>query len=105
MSEEITNYSVTSEFWNDFHFSDEFLRGEWSFHPTAKARLHRLLGAPTREDWFCSRYLKGRKNLRALGSGTGRCETELRILSKSEISSYDLCDVSPVALEAGKEYA
>lgn len=99
------NLSVTSDYWDKTHFANDFLRGEWSFHPQAKARLHRLLGAPTREDWFCDRYLKGRKNLRALGIGVGRCETELRMLSKSNIVQYDLYDVSPSALAAGQQYA
>lgn len=97
--------SVTSDYWNKQHFANDFLRGEWSFHPAAKARLHRILGAPSREDWFCDRYLKGRRNLRALGIGAGRCETELRILSKSDIVQYDLFDVAPDALDAGREMA
>lgn len=97
--------SVTSDYWDKMHFANDFLRGEWSFHPAAKARLHRLLDAPSREDWFCDRYLKGRSGLRALGIGVGRCETELNILSKSNIVQYDLYDVSPVALDAGRQYA
>lgn len=97
--------SVTSDYWDKQHFANEFLRGEWSFHPAAKARLHKMLGKSSREEWFVDRYLKGRKNLRALGIGTGTCATELRILSSSDIASYDLYDISPVALDAGKSMA
>lgn len=97
--------TLTSDYWDKQHFSDEFLRGEWSFHPAAKACLHNLLGAPSREEWFCKSYLEGRSGLRALGIGVGRCATELRILSQSGISQYDLYDVSPVALEGGRRHA
>jgi SAM-dependent methyltransferase len=105
LSEHNIDLSVTANHWDKQHFANEFLRGEWSFHPQAKARLHRLLGAPSREDWFCDRYLKGRKNLRALGIGVGTCTTELNILTKSNIVQYDLYDLSPVALDAGRKMA
>lgn len=105
MSGKTADLSITSEYWDKFHFDQEFLRGEWSFHPMAKARLQKILGASSREEWFCDRYLKGRKNLRALGIGVGRCTTELRILSISDIVSYDLYDVSPAALDDGRKYA
>lgn len=97
--------TVASDYWDRQHFSNEFLRGEWSFHPAAKARLHRILGAPSREQWFCDNYLKGKTGLRALSIGAGRCTTELRILSMSGIARYDLYDISPVALEAGRATA
>ncbi len=95
----------TSEHWDSHHFSDDFLRAEWSFHPEAKARLHRQLGAPSREAWFHNTYLAGRTGLRALGVGVGRAVTEINILSLGAIDRYDLYDLSPAALADGKRYA
>ena len=95
----------TSKHWDSHHFSDDFLRAEWSFHPEAKARLHRQLGAPSREVWFHNTYLAGRSGLRALGVGVGRAVTEVNVLSLGAIGHYDLYDLSPAALADGEAYA
>lgn len=97
----------TAEHWDKQHFEASFLRGEWSFHPAAKARLHdRILGGVSaREEWFWKRYLAGRSGLKALGIGVGRCESELRLLTTGTICHYDLFDLSTVALDYGRRDA
>jgi SAM-dependent methyltransferase len=95
----------TSQHWDRQHFDPTFLRGEWSFHPAAKARLHKLLGYGSREEWFWATYLDGRKNLRGIGIGVGRAETELALISTGVFSHYDLYDISPVALDAARQQA
>ena len=96
---------LTSTYWNRQHFAADYLRGEWSHHPAARKRLHRFLGGESREEWFWRHVLNGRSNLKALGIGVGRAETELRLLSTGTIDRYDLYDVAEVALEAGAEIA
>lgn len=97
------DHSRTANHWDTQHFDPVFLRAEWSFHPYAKARLHRQLGGvAAREEWFYFRHLAGRSGLRALGIGVGLCESELRLLSTGAIARYDLYDVSPAALAGGK---
>ncbi len=94
-----------SVYWNRQHFAADYLRGEWSHHPAAQARLNRVLGGLSREEWFWRRVLNGRSGLRALGVGVGRAATELRLLSTGTIAQYDLYDPASVALEAGAEVA
>jgi ubiquinone/menaquinone biosynthesis C-methylase UbiE len=89
----------TRQYWNDRHFDPGYAREEWSFHPAAKARLHKLLGFSSREEWFWSNYLSGRTGLRGVGIGVGLGQTELRLISSGSFSHYDLYDVSPAALE------
>lgn len=103
----MTDLTRTAEHWDKQHFETSFLRGEWSFHPAAKARLHdRILGGvSSREEWFWKHYLAGKSNLTALGIGVGRCESEIRLLTTGTISHYDLFDLSPVALEDGRQTA
>ena len=98
--------SVAANYWDQRHFDPSFLRGEWSFHPYAKRRLHRLLGGvSSREAWFHDNYLKGRTGLRALGIGVGRAASELALLQLGGIDRYELFDVSPVALADGAQEA
>lgn len=100
------DHQRTADHWDQQHFAEAFLRAEWSFHPLAKKRLHKLLGGvESREQWFHKKYLNGRRNLKALGIGVGKCQSELHLLSMGAISQYDLYDVSPVALGAGRETA
>jgi 2-polyprenyl-3-methyl-5-hydroxy-6-metoxy-1,4-benzoquinol methylase len=100
------DHQRTADHWDQQHFDQSFLRAEWSYHPLAKERLHKLLGGvKSREQWFHRKYLKGRSGLKALGIGVGTCESELRLLSMGSIAHYDLYDVSPVALSAGKAEA
>lgn len=99
------DYKQTADHWDNQHFDQDYLRAEWSFHPYAKARLNKLLGFNSREEWFHHRYLAGRSGLRALGIGVGTCETEVNILSLGAIAHYDFYDVSPAALEDGKRRA
>jgi SAM-dependent methyltransferase len=99
------DYGRAAQHWDRQHFDQSFLRGEWSFHPAAKAKLHKLLGFGAREEWFWANYLNGKSNLRGLGIGVGLAKTELSLLTTGVFSSYDLYDVSPVALDAAKEDA
>lgn len=95
-----------AEYWNQRHFDPAFLRGEWSFHPYAKQRLHGLLGqVASREEWFHNRFIRGRTGLRALGIGVGRAASELALLAMGGIERYELFDVSPVALADGQREA
>lgn len=94
-----------AEFWNKQHFESAYLRGEWSFHPAAKDRLHALLGFSSREEWFASKYLAGRRGLRALGVGVGTANAELRLLTTGMIDRYDLYDFSEAALMQAKRDA
>ena len=81
------------------------MRGEWSYHPGAKARLHKLLGFGTREEWFWTKYLRGRSNLAGIGIGVGLAQTELSLVSTGAFVSYDLYDVSAGALAAARHSA
>jgi SAM-dependent methyltransferase len=99
------DHAKTADHWDRQHFDPIFLRREWSFHPVARKRLHKQLGAPSRERWFHDRYLKGREGLRALGVGVGRAETELNLLALGGLKHYDLYDLSPVAIEDGRKAA
>lgn len=97
---------AAADYWDQRHFDPTFLRGEWSFHPLAKTRLHRILGdVESREQWFHDRYLLGRNGLRALGIGVGRAASELTLLTKGAIDRYELFDISPVALADGQREA
>ena len=98
-------HAQTAAHWDRQHFDTEFLRREWSFHPLAKQRLYRLLGAPSREHWFHSRYLVGRHDMNGLGIGVGRAETEINMIGLGGFARYDLYDVSPAALEDGRKTA
>lgn len=103
---EVGKQQAAAAYWDERHFDPTFLRGEWSFHPLAKARLHRTLGGvESREQWFHDRFLSGRTGLRALGIGVGRAASELTLLTKGAIDRYELFDVSPVALAEGKREA
>jgi SAM-dependent methyltransferase len=95
----------TSQYWNDRHFDPAYLREEWSFHPAALARLHKLLGFGSREEWFCANYLNGKTDLVGLGIGVGLGQTELRLISTGVFAHYDLYDVSQDALEHVKRDA
>jgi SAM-dependent methyltransferase len=99
------DYQTTANFWDKTHFDPVFLRREWKFHPTAKSRLHALLGASSREQWFHNRYLSGRSGLRGLSIGVGKAEAELNLISLGGFDRYDLYDVSPVATETGRQTA
>lgn len=100
------DHSRTASHWDKQHFDSAFLRAEWSFHPYAKDRLHKLLGnVDSREEWFYYKYLNGKSNLTALGIGVGTANSELRLLSTGTISRYDFYDVSPIALNAAKKNA
>lgn len=100
-----SDLSTASRYWDDRHFDPGYMREEWSFHPVAKARLHKLLGYSSREEWFWARYLNGRTELRGIGIGVGLGQTELRLLSTGVFAHYDLYDVSPAALEHAKREA
>jgi len=91
-----------SQYWNTRHFDPRYLREEWSFHPAAKARLHKLLGYSSREEWFWVNYLNGKSGLRGLGIGVGLGQTELRLVTTGVFAHYDLFDVSADALEQAK---
>jgi ubiquinone/menaquinone biosynthesis C-methylase UbiE len=95
----------TRQYWDDRHFDPGYAREEWSFHPAAKARLHRLLGASSREEWFWTKYLSGKTGLRGVGIGVGLGQTELRLVSSGAFAQYDFYDVSPAALEQVKRDA
>ena len=95
----------TRQYWDDRHFDPGYSREEWSFHPAAKARLHRLLGAFSREEWFWTKYLSGKSGLRGVGIGVGLGQTELRLVSSGAFAQYDFYDVSPAALEQVKRDA
>lgn len=86
------------DYWDERHFDPAYVREEWSFHPAAKARLHRLLGFSSREEWFWANYLNGKSNLRGVGIGVGLGQTELRLISTGVFAQYDFYDVSPAAL-------
>lgn len=94
-----------ADYWDAQHDADTFLRAEWSFHPLALARLSRILGAATREEWFAKTYLAGRPARRALGIGVGPAKSELRLLAGGAVERYDLYDVSPGSLAAAREQA
>lgn len=94
-----------AEYWDAQHDADTFLRAEWSFHPLARARLHRMLGYDSREEWFAGTYLAGRPARRALGVGVGPAQSELRLLAIGAVERYDLYDVSPASLASGREEA
>ena len=93
------------QYWDHRHFDPDYLRQEWSFHPAAKARLHRLLGYPSREEWFWAKYLRGKSGLRGIGIGVGLAQTELRLTTTGAFAQYDLYDVSPSALEQARHDA
>jgi SAM-dependent methyltransferase len=93
------------EYWNQRHFDPNYAREEWSFHPAAQARLHKLLGFSSREEWFWANYLNGHNDLRGLGIGVGLAQTELRLISTGAFTHYDLYDISPLALDAAKREA
>jgi ubiquinone/menaquinone biosynthesis C-methylase UbiE len=99
------DHTKTATHWDTQHFNKTFLRAEWSFHPFAKARLHQLLEAPSRENWFHDRYLKGRSGMKALGIGVGKAETEINLMGLGGFARYDLFDVSSVALAHGRKSA
>jgi SAM-dependent methyltransferase len=94
-----TDQDRASQYWDSRHFDPGYLREEWSFHPAAKDRLHKLLGYPSREEWFWNKYLSGRSGLRGIGIGVGLAQTELRLVTTGAFAHYDLYDVSPEALE------
>ncbi|MEI5668090.1 class I SAM-dependent methyltransferase [Bosea sp. CCNWLW174] len=97
------DHQQTANHWDRHHFDPGFIRAEWSFHPYAKERLHRILGGvASREEWFSRTYLQGRSGLRGLGIGVGLAKTELSLLATGAFEQYDLYDVSPVALAGGK---
>jgi len=93
------------QYWDERHLDPRFSREEWSFHPAAKARLHQLLGYPSREEWFYDKYLKDKSGLRGLGIGVGLAATELRLLEMGAFAHYDLYDVSPEPLAQAKRAA
>jgi len=97
-----TDQTRASRYWNHRHFDPHYLREEWSFHPAAKARLHKLLGFSSREEWFWANYLNGNAGLRGLGIGVGLGQTELRLVTTGAFAGYDLFDVSADALEQAK---
>jgi SAM-dependent methyltransferase len=99
------DHTRTAEHWDTQHFASTFLRAEWSFHPSAKARLHKLLGSPSREQWFHDRFVQGRKGLRGLGIGVGRAETEINLIGLGGFERYDLYDLSTAALADGQKTA
>jgi SAM-dependent methyltransferase len=94
-----------AEYWDEQHDAGTFLRAEWSRHPLALARLQRILGAATREEWFARTYLAGRSARRGLGIGVGPARSELRLLASGAVERYDLYDVSPGSLASAREQA
>lgn len=95
----------TADHWDRQHFSTAFLRAEWSYHPLALERLHRLLGADSRAEWFARTFVPHPPARRALGVGVGTATTELDLLAGGAVAHYDLYDVSPVALDAARAEA
>lgn len=97
--------NVTAQYWNDRHFDPSYAREEWSFHPVALARMARLLGYRSREEWFWARYLQGRSNLSGVGIGVGLGRTELALIASGVFEHYDLYDMSERALDAVRRHA
>lgn len=105
MTDASSTQNDPAAFWNRQHFQAAYLRGEWSFHPAAKDRLHSLLGFSSREEWFSNHYLAGRSCLRALGIGVGTADAELRLLTTGLIDRYDLFDFSSEVLAQAQRTA
>jgi len=95
----------TADHWNKQHFSTAFLRAEWSYHPLALARLHRMLGYDSREEWFVKTHLPHGPVQRGVGIGVGTATSELRLLASGAVEQFDLYEISPVALESVREEA
>lgn len=80
-------------------------RAEWLDHPLAKARLERLRGGRSFEDWLTDRYLRDMRVSRALSIGAGIAMNELELVRLGAVERFDLYDVSQVALNAAMERA
>lgn len=66
---------------------------DWSSHPEAKQRLHRILGgASSVEDWFHDRYLAGRIGLSGLSMSTGPAIRPLQVLRRGALRRLDVLE-------------
>lgn len=99
---EFMDMRQAAEYWDEQHDAETFLRAEWSFHPLARARLHRMLGNTSREEWFARTYLASHPARHGLGIGVGPAKSELRLLANGAVERYDLYDISASSLASAR---